>query len=355
MIKPIIRPAKILIVGEAPGKNEDITGTPFVGASGFLLAEMLADAGLAPRPSRGTISMMNWWKDSPFAVTNVFLERPPNNKIEAFCAGKKEVGGTAYTLPPLRQGKYVRPEYLHNLNRLRDEIEEVRPNLILALGATACWALLRKTKISTIRGTLAESIFGPKTLPAYHPAAILRNWEYRTITVADFMKAAREQDSPDLIRPRRELWVEPTLADLARFQPYIDEAPYLSIDIETAKGQILCVGIATSPDRALILPFVDRRKPNYSYWPDLNTEVQAWKWLRRVLESPKPKGGQNFLYDIQWLWTKAGIAPRNITFDTMLKHHALQPELPKSLGFLASVYTNEPEWKAMRKEEKANG
>jgi hypothetical protein len=112
------------------------------------------------------------------------------------------------------------------------------------------------------------------------------------------------------------------------------------------------VGFAPSPERAIVIPFVDNRKENGSYWASPSEEVAAWKWVRRYLqhiEQPEIEVlGQNFLYDMNWLWTKLGFTPRNYSRDTMLKHHAINPELEKGLGFLGSIYTDEPAWKTMR-------
>jgi hypothetical protein len=112
------------------------------------------------------------------------------------------------------------------------------------------------------------------------------------------------------------------------------------------------VGFAPSPSKAIIIPFVDNRKGNGSYWPDVESERRAWEWVGRYLahsEVPEIElVGQNTLYDINWLWTKVGLTPRNYVRDTMLKHHAINPELEKGLGFLGSIYTDEPAWKTMR-------
>lgn len=124
-------------------------------------------------------------------------------------------------------------------------------------------------------------------------------------------------------------------------------------DIETAGStQITCVGFSPSPSLSLVIPFVDNRQLNGSYWPTLHQERLAWIWVRRFLEhidNPTIRLiGQNTLYDINWLWTLLGIRPRNYAGDTMLKHHVLYPELKKSLAFLGSIYTDEPAWKLMR-------
>jgi len=69
-----------------------------------------------------------------------------------------------------------------------------------------------------------------------------------------------------------------------------------------------------------------------------------------VLEDQSiPKVFQNGLYDIAFLWRAYGIRTMGGSDDTMLLHHALQPESLKGLGFLGSVYTNHGAWKSERK------
>lgn len=170
------------------------------------------------------------------------------------------------------------------------------------------------------------------------------------------MKAKRQSTFPEIRRPKREIWVEPSLNHIELFyRSYVlrGGCRVLSGDIETAGNrQITCVGFAPSRDRAIVIPFVDNRKPSRSYWPDLASERTAWQWVARYfqhIENPEIEVvGQNTLYDFNWLWTMIGITPKNYARDTMLKHHAINPELEKGLGFLGSIYTDEPAWKIMR-------
>jgi uracil-DNA glycosylase len=329
--------AKIVIVGEAFGEQEDLTGLPFVGHSGQELTRMLGEAGLDRRQC---------------LLTNVFALRPPGNKIEALCGKKAEVG-PLYRHPPLRQGKYFLPQYLSEVDRLRAEILAVTPNLVLALGNTACWALLGSAKISALRGTAIESSLCPgvKVIPTYHPAAVLRNWALRPIVVADLMKAKREAEFPGIVRPLRQVLVNPTLAEISHWLETVGRsAQILSCDIETGAGQIKCIGFAASRSDALVIPFVDLSKPDGSYWTDPWDELRAWAFVQTLLGLPCPKLFQNGLYDLQYL-LRMGLRPRNCLHDTMLLHHSLYPEMNKGLGFLGSLYTNEAAWKLMRKEE----
>jgi len=346
-----VKTAKIALVGEAHGADEEECGKPFVGQSGRELARMAYEAGLLknPLPDRwlSRKDMIYYWEASGLFLTNVLALRPPNNNLDLLCASKKEVGAD-YPMPGLRQGKYLRPEFLPELERLQAEISEVRPNLVLALGNTACWALLHSTKIGSIRGAIAQDGLGRKTLPTFHPAAVLRNWALRPIVVADLLKAKTEGSFAEVRRPKRTVIVNPSLAEIEQwYESEAKHADIISADIETGAGQIKCVGFASRIDLAIVIPFVDLTKPSGCYWDNPLDEDMAWKWVRRILELPCSKVYQNGLYDLQYI-LHMGIKPKNCSEDTMLLHHALFPELQKGLGFLGSIYTSEPAWKLMR-------
>jgi len=188
-----------------------------------------------------------------------------------------------------------------------------------------------------------------KVVPTYHPAAIGREWSNRPVTVADLEKAKRESESPIFIRPAREIWTYPTLDDLATYErDYILPAELLSNDIETWQDQITCIGFAPSPDSCIVIPFISELREGKSYWPTIEEELIAWNYVRRWL-AMKPSVFQNGMYDIQFLWRSYRIPVPLAQEDTMLLHHAWQPEMEKGLGFLASIYTDEPSWKHMRK------
>jgi hypothetical protein len=258
-------------------------------------------------------------------------------------------------MPAIKNGKYIPRKYAGELSRLYNELSSVRPNVVLALGNTASWALMQNTGISKIRGTVAGSsvLPGQKIIPAYHPAAILREWSLRPVTILDFGKALRESAFPEIRRPKCYVYIEPSLADMEAFyEQHLANADSISFDIETSGNQITCIGFAPTREIALVVPFVDNRKTDSefrgSYWRTPREEHLAWQFVRRVLDLPCPKFGQNTLYDIHFLWRGYGIPVRNYADDTMLLHHALQPESPKGLGYLGSVYTDHSSWKTMR-------
>lgn len=303
---------------------------PLVGPAGREFARLLADAGLAPplpHPYAGELDMVDWWPevcaDRGLFLTNTFAFRPANNSIPSLCCGKKDLPSD-YTLPPIGQGKYIRPEFLGELDRLGEELAAVKPNLVVPLGGTACWAVLQSRAIGSLRGTVAPSIHPPglKCLPANHPSAILYNWSMRPVLLADLMKAKRECEFPDIRRPRRLITVRPTLHEICAWaaQP----ADYYAVDIETFRGQISRIGFARNVADALVIPFHDPSKPDWSYWPAARDELLAWKFVQCLLERDTPKIFQNGLFDLQYI-LRMGLRPRNCLHDTMILHHARYP------------------------------
>lgn len=335
-------PARVMIVGEAPGQTEEQLGRPFVGASGKELMRMLKQAEIDP---------------AACFMTNVFMDRPDGNDIKNFCVNRA-AAGKDYPWPALSTGNYPEPaRATRELDRLASEIAEVKPDLILAVGNTPCWALIGRVGISKLRGSIfpCSLVGGVPVIPTYHPAAILRDWSLRVIAVADLVKAARFL-AGDLHPKRRELWLEPTLAEVQNFFDqwiYGDRPSVLSFDIETKRETITCIGFAPSDGRSITVPFYDPRKPDGNYWPTQEEELGAWRLCKGVLESDIPKLGQNGLYDIQYCH-RFGIRVRNYREDTMIRHHALQPEMEKGLGFMASIYTDEAPWKVLRDRNKDN-
>lgn len=324
----------IALVGEAWGEVEERERRAFVGTTGYELNRMLKQAGIDRRDC---------------FLTNVFNFRPPNNKIEAIC-GPKEAGIPGY--PALVKGKYVNRIHKGELDRLADELETVNPNVVIALGNTASWALLGQTMISKLRGVVHYSTHtytGLKVLPTYHPAAIFRQWSLRPVTVIDLIKGLRESEYPDIRRPEREIWIEPTLEDLYEFdRRYIKPSERLSVDIETAGQCITLIGIAPSPRVALVIPGIGFQRAGRAYWGSMADERRVYNFIKEVMSRPVGKVFQNGLYDIAFMWRAWKIPVMYAEDDTMLLHHALQPESLKSLGFLGSIYTDEGPWKSMR-------
>lgn len=355
---------KLALLGEAYGEMEDRLEEPFVGPTGAELLRQLAQAGIIElgfadhdyirrfyQTNDPTLISAVWRLHPEIHRTNVFMQRPPQNNLAFFC-GPRE--GSVRGYPSLLKGKYVRSEFQHELDRLKSELNNLRPNLVVALGNTASWALLGKTNISKTRGTTARSdhtVSGIKVLPTYHPAAIFRQWDLRPVIIADLQKARREQEFPDVRRPARRIHTEPASSrELYSFyETHIRPCHLLAVDIETVGIQITCIGFAPSKEIALVVPFFDNRRTGRSYWHTLHDEVKAWEFVRFVCGCEVPKVFHNGLYDIPFLWRSYGIKTMNAEHDSMLLSHALQPESLKSLGFLGSIFTDSGPWKQERR------
>lgn len=367
---------KLLLIGEAWGANEDLMKQPFVGWSGKELFKMLGEAfpeiepelhasirdyfkyDLAWITKRGP-----WLEAAGIGMTNVLALRPPDNKLEALCCAKKDLPEGVYrTFPAISRALYLRPEFMPELTRLYSEVAECKPNLIVALGNVALWAIMGVTNIGSVRGAVTiQRAFGwfgrgtsdvppIKVLPTYHPAAVMRQWAWRPVVVADLEKAARECNFPELRLPFRRVLINPSIEEVEQWTTNVLSASpsLLSADIETGLGQIKCISFAVSSNEAICVPFWDTRIPGGSYWPSADQELRAWKCVKALLENSLPKLGQNFVYDLQYL-SRMGIRAQNCIEDTMLLHHSMFSEIQKGLGFLGSIYTNEQSWKLMRR------
>jgi len=319
-----------MIVGEAPGEDEIRTGVPFTGQSGQELTRMLHEAGIAR---------------SECFLTNVCRERPRGNDISQFIAFKKNAITRAHV--PLRD-KMVLPVVREGYELLKKEIALVKPNVIIALGNTASWALTGKWGVTDWRGSELfcdqirfEDGSSPTVIPSYHPAAILRQWSWRPIAVHDFRKAYRMAGSRERVGTDYNFIIRPSypkaVSVLAELLASCEKGPFqLSVDIETRAGHIACIGFAWSERDAISIPLMLAGSEG-GYWR-LEEEEALVARIRSLLTHPNCKTiGQNFSYDAQYIarhWLFLPIC----SFDTMLAQHACFSNLPKDLGFLSSMY-----------------
>jgi hypothetical protein len=195
----------------------------------------------------------------------------------------------------------------------------------------------------------------------------------RPTVIADYQKAAREMEFPEVRRRERFLTIPaPNQSGIEEIREWLRRPAYsYANDIETLRGHISVVGLARSAQDALIIPFRDAHTKNgritdigriatdlgfepngINYWPTSDLEFEAWKLVQQAEESDVEKIFQNGLYDMSY-FIKMGIHPKNPKHDTMLWSHSEYPELPKSLGYLGSIYANEVSWKQMSRTESA--
>jgi uracil-DNA glycosylase len=325
----------IMVIGDSWGREEDQARSAFVGKTGRFLRALMNECGINPRSAE---------------FTNVF------NLVASIesLTGKKPQGLRDWA--PILKGKYCLKMHEDEIKRLEREIAIAQPNVILALGPAALWFLTNEPgQLERNRGVLFASrpIAGRtfKCIATYPPSSIFREWALKPIVMADLIKAAKETGTTEFSLPPRHIWIEPALDDMFEFEArYMQdtEAPW-GIDIETAFGTVTEIGFAPSPSHAIVIPFFSRTSPTGSYWATAADEHAAWNWVAMQLARSRKPVFQNGLYDLNYLWRTLGLTVPHAGHDTMLLHHALQPEMRKSLGFLASLYANLPSWKAMRK------
>lgn len=158
--------AAIVFIGEAPGRNEDEQGIPFVGAAGKFLNEMLGAAGM---------------ERSDVYITNIVKYRPPNNR------------------DPLPEEKAAFLPYLLK------QLEIIDPKVVITLGRHSMEYFLPEAKISQVHGHAIrrQVIYHDKSahewliVPLYHPAAALYNGSMRSVLIDDFLKV------PEMIKAIR--------------------------------------------------------------------------------------------------------------------------------------------------------
>lgn len=151
--------ADIVFIGEAPGKNEDLQGKPFVGASGKFLSEMLEGIGM---------------KREDIYITNIVKYRPPNNR------------------DPLPEEKKAFLPYLQS------QLEIIQPKVVVTLGRHSMNCFLPDLQIGQVHGEPKSIRIGMKEqssdtlaiviLPLFHPAAALYNGSMRQTLIDDFAR-----------------------------------------------------------------------------------------------------------------------------------------------------------------------
>lgn len=148
------RQTSVMVIGEAPGREEDVEGKPFVGRSGQLLDHMLACIGLSRNASNRVDAVY---------ITNVLPWRPPQNRD-----------------PSTDEIALLKPFLLRH-------IELIAPDFLLLLGNTAAKTLLQTdTGITRLRGEWHQ-VLGIPALPSFHPAALLRNPAQKKQAWADLL------------------------------------------------------------------------------------------------------------------------------------------------------------------------
>lgn len=319
--------AKLMIVGEAPGKIESEYGRPFIGPSGALLDEALE---------------LNHVNRSEIYITNVSKYQPPMNDF-----AKLHLIGVDYT-------ECVRKLW-------DEEISKIKPNCILAVGDRALTAVTGLSGILNYRGSILLSNDGlTKVVPTIHPAALFPRygedsagleWVYWKLIKHDIKRAIDESKTRELDLPHRELQIAHNSLDVFRFFREYDSCRAAANDIESINCVPVCTGFAFNKHHALSIPFIKNIGQHQLTDMGHAELAECWKLVQEAFLKFDIIG-QNFKYD-HYKQGLLGFKIRNVISDTLLKAAILFPELPnKSLHVLSSLWTREPYYKEEGKESK---
>lgn len=354
--------AKIVLVGESWGFEEAQQKQPFVGTSGTELNRILAEAGI---------------ERSDVFCTNVIADRPQQNEMYRFFTPKSAKPDRINGIAPSNK---VREE----VNRLYRQIGAHERSVVIAAGNWSLWALSQQTKAKTLSeingrkipadlqtwaptgiglwrgsmwhvephhelssGTNEATLRQTRLLPIVHPAAIMRDWPQRAVTVHDLKARVPMALRGDWRRsPAPTYWAPSTLVQLRnRIEGWLAAASagtriQIAEDIETARGFITCLGLSDGPHFAMSIPFIRRVDGDAAFgsWWTPTEEVEIISLLRRLNSHPNILIiGQNFIYDTQYIQHWLGVTPR-LFWDTMLCQNVIFPGTPKDLSYLSSLY-----------------
>jgi len=308
--------ARIYLVGEAPGADEVTEGRPFIGTSGSLLRDCLGRAGV---------------DEATVRFTNLCQYRPEGNKF-----------GSVLNTRELET----------SLAQLVSDIRDGQPTVIAALGNWPLYFLTGKhgkkgagTGIGKWRGSILPCTIAPglehiKVVASYHPAYVARLRTAYPIFANDIRRAVEDSKFPEFNYPEIKYVLDPRGEELDYWTKYLSESPWLACDIETVKKstRILCHGFSPSPNLSVVISHSD-------------TDFSRRSAVEAIYNSPAKKIFHNGgAFDIPMLELN-GITVAHYEVDTMVNQHVMWPELPKSLDYLASVYTRQPYYKTAGRAE----
>jgi uracil-DNA glycosylase family 4 len=323
--------AEVMVVGEAPGAEEEKTGRPFMGASGQKLRAALAANGLK----------------SVF-ITNTVRCRPPDNRKP--------------TAPEIKACR----EYLDY------EIKRIQPKIVVALGATPTKVLFKgKAKVSQHHGTIIDDPTKPyQGYVSYHPAAMLYDPGIEPAFNADIARLSRTLRGE---LPQTDVkWSIVRRGNIETFIREFQEAKSFSFDLETSglfqhdgKGWINCVGLGLK-NRTWVIPLMppglypSRKNPKKlkwhygSPWGRGTAFRKLMRLIIRIANQTEKRGiSQNGKFDNLWLKRYVGKKFRN-SFDTMLASHTLDENEDHDLKSLARKYLDVPEYDLTTAEKRGH-
>jgi DNA polymerase I-like protein with 3'-5' exonuclease and polymerase domains len=307
-----------MIILDCPSYMDIQRGEYVAGPTGYQFEQLLSRAGL----SRANV-----------LITAVCQHALPNQSINWYFDDK------GHARNPM--------DLMVHTMRLAGEIEKYNPNVIVAMGEYALQLLTMKghwnkrrhpktkeiigwTGLSDWRGSIIDG-FGiacDRKVIAMQPIeTVIANWRNHPYWVADAVRVNEQSAFPEIRRHHRQLLIDPPDVE-DRIDQLLASPDPIAFDIEFYNGNFLCCGFCAYEDWSLT---ISNRHPAFR------------SLVERVLQSGHDLSAQNAMFDCGVLEWHEGIETfSRLTFDTILAAHATNIELPKDLGTLASIYTEEP-------------
>ena len=312
--------AKYVIIGEAPGAEEEKHGGAFIGSAGQLLDELLINAGI---------------QRSECYLDNVFQFRPAGNDLKPYI--------------DIRKSKVIESEvYKLQQTALMERLSKTTANIIITLGNVPTWAVVALFPITKQRGSLIWcNELERKVMPTIHPSAALRVYLDRYNIAMDLQRAAKNVEFPEIQRLERDLILTPSFTEATEYIKACRNMARIAYDIEVKNQELSHIALAIDSTSAICIPFVDGGK---DYWaPD--QEAELMREIGLLLEDTNvEKVVQNASFDCTFMYYKYGVHVKPLQ-DTMIAQGVLYPDFPKGLDFLTAMYCEgEPYYKDDGKE-----
>lgn len=325
------REAKLACVGEQPGKQEVIHGKPFVGPAGQELDACFRTAGIA----RSEIYLTNVIKDLDNHL-KYYINIPPRatSSIQISSEGRE----------------YIR--------ELKTELEYVRPNVVVAVGSVALYALTERRGIYKWRGSVISSTLVPglKVIPCLHPSTILPKppenpkgiYLNKHLIAFDLVKAKEHSGFPEVPDPKHNIVIEPTYDQTLEFLMHISvnaKGKVVDFDVEVVNEELFCFAFSFGP-HTMCIPLVK----GHDYW-SIEQESDVMQLTGRILEDPEISiRGQFIEFDIAFMLKKFGIRTSGEIHSTSVAQRLTMTDYPIGLDFISSIHTDLPYYKAEGKK-----
>lgn len=314
----LLSQAKLIIVGEQPGRFEVLKRRPFIGPAGEVLRDCMTRAGI---------------NSSDCCLTNVVKD------FDAPITAYIDMTGSHVVVSD--KGR----DYIQQINH---EIRSSPAEVVVVTGNVPLYALTGRRGITKWRGSyLHDVIPGKIIIPAIHPATVIppKNQPLNRHLITYDLKKAADVLAGKYQRPDYKCLLKPTFERAMDYLSHVEalglQGYHLAYDIEIHNMQVSCIGVGVNKLEAMCIPFIGGMGDYFS----MREEAAIWRKLASILENKKiRKLGQNLVFDSHFLLRRHGIHVHE-TDDTMIAQQILMPDYPKGLDFIASIWTSVPYYK----------